>query len=379
MKASGERCALRWQILLIAFAMTTSMVDAQAQERPRIPSNPISMQECESFTQAFKAYLDQLHDVYLRCSLTDNANVPVSQWRPGYSCSAATSHVRVDVAPSCVRASDTWDCETAQFSPLMKQCAASVRQRGSQEVRDNKKLKETLQTALGGAAKDKTMGLAKWWAGRSDEGVAALLSSIDKTKGYGDLAVQVKDIMDSTKDPLSRTQDLVSLFNRARAPLAQNMTKIAVHGVVATAKSALGSLDEEISDFDASVDADSEALMNDEKEVIATDSMAHDFPNLTHQTPPTVNAQPPTVNTQPNAESAARRRARLQEEELGIDQRQLREQSAIEPQYGPNVRYELPCTADHKRILLSENAIPGDLNRFGCIFNPAPNAPVTPE
>lgn len=237
---------------ILASAVAINSPPAAAQFRPGTPLIPSTVAECNTFIEAFKKYIDQLHEQYLFCSRTYNYT-PVRTWVPGFRCST-----QVKVPASCVSASNAWDCAIRDFAAEQKQCMAAAHaaeERAAKKRQDE--LDAELRKALGDTAEgDTKLGahmtsrLAKWWANRyGSADLQALFKSLE-ISGYAKAAKDLREALsEGTLDPVQRAVKIDGILNRNGNLISREMTMLAVRGTAAAGRDAIAALDAELSRF----------------------------------------------------------------------------------------------------------------------------------
>jgi len=210
--------------------------------------SPSSIEECESWKNAYRAYLYELEVEWKNCE-TEHSHDPVYTWLKGFRCWPGGHGANVPAA--CVSANNLWDCATSDFGRLLNECFASARAAVDSAT---KSLNDVLEKAAKGKAEDAAAALAKWWAGQSDPGVKALLQSAEKVSGHADTARHIQQILTSP-DRYKRVEELTLLFNKQQNnKLAQELTKTAIHAVVTTNQQAAEAVTRSITNFNVEHD-----------------------------------------------------------------------------------------------------------------------------
>ena len=217
------------QSLCIALLCSSA---GMAQDRPSVPEQPSSEDECAAFSNAYHSYLTRLSANYYACDRA-NGDAPVSEWRSGYSCG---THIKVP--PACVEASNRWDCATSEYSSLQRQCSARLpRNRNADDP-----LRRSLLDAVGLPPPEVAglrMARRLVEAGKNED-AKSLLANYDALSKYKANVQALKTLYDPNVPPERRVTILANFSaSKMLNPLAADLTQKAIGAAVAANQQAM--------------------------------------------------------------------------------------------------------------------------------------------
>jgi hypothetical protein len=225
--------------------------------------NPKSEQECESWKADYYGYLKQQENDLQQCMRANDSATTVQSWVSADICSA----IRINFPPPCASLASQWHCDSTKFGSLLNTCFAAARQ-AKDAAKENDPSRDLLSKTADGVPKvagTNAMRMADLLAdqGQASASKAAIQSAIKAYKTT-DFISSLYKAYDPSQPPAQRLAAITGFMSKAAIgnnPLAQDMLKTALTGLIDTNQTALDRLLRDLDAFSAQIGQENAAAV----------------------------------------------------------------------------------------------------------------------